>query len=125
MNEASDQTPRLPPFLENSVLPHSVRHIEQRMLQTFSNSTQSEGNAVSNMPRNNDDEEFDENNDSDPNKPPTVSTSSSSRPTIRTVKGNLTKHDNSFRKTNISSFNAEYNEIENSFNDNYTVDSSR
>ena len=124
MTEASDQPPRLPQYLENSVLPYSIPHIEQRFRQTFSNSTRPEENAVSNIPRNNDDDdddEFDGNND--PNSPPPVSTSSS-RPTIRTIKGNLVKHDNSVRKTNISSHNAEDNTIKDAFNDNY-VDPSR
>jgi activator of HSP90 ATPase len=112
-----DQAPNLPQQVENSVLPH-LQHFEQRMRQTFSKpkgqpQSSSEVNVVQNFPRNNDNDGFDGNND--PNNPPPVSTSSSG-PTVRTIKGNYTKHDNSEHKLNISSFNVEDNEVIDSFN---------
>jgi hypothetical protein len=77
------------------------------------------------MSRNNDDEdEESDGNNNDPNKPPPLSTSSS-EPIYKTFKGNVVKHDNSVHKTNISSFNAENNEVIDCFNSNYVVDSSR
>jgi len=104
----------------NGVLPQSIQFIGQRAraLQTFPNRSLSEGNVPQNMPRNNneDDEEFDESND--PNRPPPLSTSS--EPIIRTFEGNYIKHDNSVHKTNISSYNAERNKLENCFNYNYS-----
>ena len=127
MTKASDQTPKLPQFMADGVLPHSIQHIGQTMHQTFrfSNSTRSlsEENVVPNIPRNNDDDDDEYN---DPNKPPpqAVSTSSSG-PIFRTFEGNLTKHDNSVHQMNILSFNAENNTIKDSFNNNVLVDSSR
>ena len=124
MSKSSDQTHNLPPLIGNGALPQGIQDIDQRMRQTFANRSLSEGNAAPNMHRNNDDDEFDENNDSDPNKPPPLLTSTS-EPIYRTFEGNLTKYNNSVHKTNISSFNAEHNEVKNSFNDNYSVSSSR
>lgn len=116
MAKSSEQTQNLPQITGNGVIPYGIQHIEQRMRQTFPTRSLSEGNVAPNMSRNNDDDEFDETND--PNKPPPVLTSSS-EPIVRTVKGHYTKVDNSKHQTNISSFNAEHNEIIKSFNDNF------
>ena len=115
MTKLSDQTQDSPQITGNGMLPYRIQHIEQRMRQTFSERSLSEGNVAPNMPRNNDDE-FDENND--PIKPPPISTSSS-EPIVRTIDGNFTKVDNSKHKTNISSNNVKDNVIINSFNYNY------
>ena len=109
-DESSDQTQVM------GVIPQSIQFIDQRMRQTFQNRSFSEGNVPSNMPGNNDEEEFDESN---PNRPPPLLTSSS-EPIFRTIEGNVIKHDNSSHITNISSYNAKDNEIENSFNYNYS-----
>jgi hypothetical protein len=91
------------------------------MYQTFSpNRSSSEGNAAPNMSRNNDDDDDDE-SDGNNNDPPLPSTSSK-EPIYTTYTGNVIKHDNSVHKTNVSSFNAEDNEIINCFNNNYVVD---
>ena len=99
------------------VLPQSIQFIDQRMRQTFESPGRSlsEGNVPLNVPRNND-EEFDESNS---NKPPPLLTSSS-EPIFRTIEGNVIKHDNSSHIMNISSYNAEGNEIKDCFNYNYS-----
>ena len=111
------------PQSKSQVVPPYIQHINQRMRQTFSNSKESgqirpssEENGVPNMPRNTDD---DDEQDEEPMPSSTSKTplsSSSSGPIIRTFKGNVIKRDNSVHETNISSFNAERNEINNSFN---------
>jgi len=122
----TNQQPRVRPRNPQSksqVVPPYIQHINQRMRQTFSNSKESgqirpssEENGVPNMPRNTDD---DDEQDEEPMPSSTSKTplsSSSSGPIIRTFKGNVIKRDNSVHETNISSFNAERNEINNSFN---------
>jgi len=113
--QSKDQTPNQPQQVESIVLPR-LQHLEQKMRQTFSNPegqprSLSEVNVVPNLHRNNGDDEFDGNNE-----PPPVSTSSSG-PTVRTIKGNYTKYDNSDHTTNISSHNVKGNTVINSFND--------
>jgi hypothetical protein len=92
MSKASDQTPNIPQHIENNVLPHMQR-INQRMRQTFSNSTRSlseENEFQNSMPRNNNEDESDDINV--PNNPPPV------------------------WEANISSYNAQGNTIKNSLN---------
>jgi hypothetical protein len=134
MSTGSDDLPQVKENL-NSALPaigpHSI--IQHIVGQTtgISDSTRrslsEEENAVHNMHRNNDDDEFDGINVPNTGKPPprpgAVPTSGPS-PTItgRTSEGNSTKHDNSVRKsgtgkTNISSYNMRRNKVKNSFND--------
>ena len=115
MIKSSDQTQ----FMGNGVLPQSIQNVGHRMRQTFQNRSLSEGNVPPNMPRNNneDDNELDEGND--PNRPPPLSTSSS-EPIFKTYEGNVVKHDNSQRITNILSYNTKGNVIENSFNHNHS-----
>jgi len=106
-----------PNLVQNVVLSH-MQHVEQEMRQAFSKSdgqpqSLSEENGVPNMPRNNDDDRSYDNNV--PNNTPHVPTSSSV-PTYRTIKGNLTKYDNSTHKVYISSHNVEGCTVEDSFN---------
>lgn len=105
--------------------PH-IQRIDRNMRQAFSNvvgQTQSlsEGNAVPNTPEIKDQDEIHGNYDS--NKSPHASTSSSPI-VLRTINGDFTMHDTSVHRTNISSFNVEYNAITNSFNDDYSANSS-
>ena len=117
----SDQTPRarLPQLMGNSTLHDGIQFIDQRAREIFSNLPRRslpEEDAVHNMPRNNDEDEDDDINVPN-NRPPLAG------PIYRTFEGNVTKYDNSSRKTNISSCNAEGNTINNSFNENPHVGS--
>ena len=116
MTKLSDQTQDSPQITGNGMLPYSLQRIKQRMRQTFSKRSISEGSVVPNMPRNNDDEEFDGNNN--PTKPPPITTSFS-EPIVRNFKGNLTKFDNSKHETNVSCNNVKNNVIKDSFNNDY------
>jgi hypothetical protein len=115
MSTGSDNL-NLPQFMENVLPGHSIQHVVR---QTISNSTRrflsEEENGVHNMPRNNDDDEFD-------GPGPGINVPNTGKPPTRAVptsglEGNSTKHDNSVRtgKTNISSYNMRRNTVKNSF----------
>jgi len=111
--KASAQTPTP----EQKLVISHMQNIDQKMRQAFSKSDGqprplSEENGVPNMPRNNDD---DGSYNNVPNNTPHVP-SSSSGPTYRTIKGNLTKYDESKHETNISSNNVKFNKVKDSFN---------
>jgi len=121
--KASEQIPKLPLYMENSVRPH-IQHINERMRQVFSKTpgqTQplSEGNHSQSAAAHQD--EIHEDNDL---HKPLPTSNSSSGPIFRTIKGDLTRYDTSVHQTNISSFNTERNTIKKSFNNNSLIDSS-
>jgi len=121
--QASNQTPRLPQFLES--VPPNIQHIGQRMRQTFSGTSKqadcpmgNSNSSSSNFGPNNNAYSRHSYGNNDPNKPPPVSTASSG-PIHTTIKGNLTKYDTSVHETNISSNNVAHNRIINCFNPNW------